>query len=218
MRLLVSGCTKTTKRMIGEHPDRLGILLTPSNGNREWWGESEVWACDNDCFNGLNAPAYLRMLAKVAGFKTRPAWVSCPDVVGDAAETLRRFAVWQPLLSEMGLSAAFVGQDGLTPAVVPWDRLSCFFVGGSTEWKLSDAAAALSLEAHERGKLVHFGRVNTLRRIEYIARRARDGQAWCDSFDGTGFSAFGDKRIPAGIRWVDESMADRQLVMWGGNA
>ena len=51
--------------------------LGPGNHFGEWWGEGTVWACDNDCFNGLDASAYLRMLAKVAGYRTRPAWVAC---------------------------------------------------------------------------------------------------------------------------------------------
>lgn len=218
MRLLVSGCTSSTKRLHAERPDRLGVLLTPSNGNREWWGEDMAWACDNDCFNGLNVPAYLRMLAKVATFKSRPAWVSCPDVVGDAVETLRRFNLWQPMLAELGMATAFVGQDGLRLGDIPWDRLTCFFVGGSTEWKLSDEAGRFTREAHDRGKLVHYGRVNTMRRIVWIGRGMRDGRLWCDTIDGTGFSAFGDKRIPAGVRWIDGALADKQGVMFGGAA
>lgn len=203
---------------MAERPDRLGVLLTPSNGNRCWWDAGTVWACDNDCFGGLDAPAFLRMLAKVAGIPHRPAWVSCPDVVGDAAETLRRFAAWQSLLAELGLPAAFVGQDGLRVEDVPWDQMACFFVGGSTAWKVGDEAAAITLEAHARGKLVHYGRVNTLRRITWLGRGMRDGRLWCDTFDGTGFSAYGDKRIPSGIRWIDAAVSDKQQVMFGGAA
>lgn len=177
-----------------------------------------AWACDNDCFRGLDAPAYLRMLAKVSAFRSRPAWVSCPDVVCDPKETRRRFEAWHPVLAELGLKAAFVGQDGVRAADVPWERVACFFVGGSTDWKLGNEAAALSLEAHERGKLVHYGRVNTLRRIMWLGRGMRDGLLWCDTFDGTGFSAYGDKRIPAGVRWIDAAMSDRQQVMFGGAA
>jgi hypothetical protein len=60
--------------------------------------------------------------------------------------------------------------------------------------------------------------VNTLRRIVYIARRMRDGAAWCDTIDGTGFSAYGDKRIPKAVEWIDRALADRQRVMFGGQA
>lgn len=210
MRLLVSGCTSSTKRLMAVRPDRLGVLLTPSNGNREWWGAGCVWACDNDCFRGLDGPAYLRMVARVLRFRTRPAWVACPDVVAGADETRRRFGVWRPLLAELGLSAAYVAQDGETAAGVPWGEASALFIGGSTAWKESVAAARLAAEAHARGLSVHWGRVNTLRRLSLIARDMLAGGGWCDTFDGTGFSAYGDKRIPLAIRWIDRVLADRQ--------
>lgn len=217
----MSGCTTTTKRMMADRPDRFGVLLTPSNGNREWWDGSVMWACDNDYFRDIPEPEkranFLRMLAKVIRCRTRPAWVSLPDAVGDAGETLRRFTVWQPLVAELGLPAALVSQDGLRTEQVPWDSLACLFVGGSTQWKCSDESMALTLEAHARGKLVHFGRVNTQRRITFIARQMRDGLAWCDTFDGTGFSAYGDKRMPKAVEWVDRAMNDKQQVLWGGN-
>lgn len=177
-----------------------------------------VWACDNDCFRGLRPPAYLRMLAKVLSFKTRPAWVACPDVVADGVETLRWFCVWEPVLRQIGLPVALVLQDGMRSRDVPWGAVVCVFVGGSTAWKLGDEASRLTLEARARGKLVHYGRVNTLRRIRWLARGIRDGRLWCDTIDGTGFSRFGDKRIPAAVRWIDAALADRQRVLFGGVA
>ena len=46
----------------------------------------------------------------------------------------------------------------------------------------------------------------------------RDGRLWCDTFDGTGFSAFGDKRIPKAIEWIDRAMSCQQTVILGGTA
>ncbi len=218
MRILVSGTTASVSKFHAERPDRLGVLLTAEDGNGEWWEPGMAWACDNSCFKGLDAPAFLRLVARVLEFETRPLWIACPDVVADAAETLRRFDVWQPLLAEVGLPVALVGQDGLNLADVPWDRLDAVFIGGSTAWKVGDDAARLTLEAHDRGKLAHVGRVNSRKRILYFARRMRDGEAWVDTFDGSGWSAWGEARIPLGIRWIDESLADRQLVLCGGTA
>jgi hypothetical protein len=209
--LLVSGCTRTTKVMLGRRPDRFGVLLTPGNGNREWWDETVTLGVDNEWFRDMpeaeKRANFLRLLAKLQRHKHPPAWVSAPDCVGDAAETLRRFGAWEPLLRELGLSVALVSQDGLRPEQVPWDRIACLFVGGSTEWKLCDASLALTLEARGRGKLVHFGRVNTDLRITFIASRMKEGLCWCDTFDGTGFSAFGDKRMPKAVRWTDRALA-----------
>ena len=224
MRLLVSGCTVSAARLMKDRPDRLGVLLTPSNGNREWWGPRVCWAADNDCFRGLDPPAYMRMLARVLAFRTRPAWVVLPDVVADAEGTWALAAVWLPLLKSLGLPAALVLQDGQERLRrrayldAHWGDLAAVFVGGTTGWKLSDHAAALTLEARRRGKLVHWGRVNTARRIRWLGRGMRDGRLWCDTFDGTGFSAYGDKRIPSAVRWIDAALADRQGVLFGGTA
>lgn len=217
MRLLVSGCTTTVRRLMAERPDRVGVLVVPGAGNRVWWSDGEA-GCDNGCFGGLDAPAFLRMLAKVKASGVRHLWVTAPDVVGDAVETRRRFDVWEPMLRELGLSVAFVGQDGLIEDMVPWDRMDAFFVGGSTAWKLSDDAMRFTLAAHDRGKLVHVGRVNSRRRILYLGRARRDGRGWCDTLDGGSAAQWGETNIPKLVRWIDESLTCRQRVMFGGNA
>lgn len=121
------------------------------------------------------------------------------------------------------MPVAWVMQDGFDR--MRWNRiasnyrdLAAVFVGGSTEWKLSDGAARCTLEAHAAGLLVHWGRVNTMRRIAYLCRGMRDGRLWCDTFDGTGFSAFGDKRIHKAIAWIDRGLACRQKILFGGVA
>jgi len=204
--------------MLAERPDRIGCLLTPSDGNAEWWPRGTAWAADNDCFKGLDAAKYLRLLARLLSFKSRPLWVSAPDVVGGANETLRRFAVWGPAVRELGLPVALVGQDGMTANAIPWAELDAIFIGGSTAWKVGDDAAAITLEAHRRGKLTHYGRVNSKQRIVWLARGQRDGRLWCDTIDGSGWSKFAEARLPLAVKWIDEGLRDRQLVMFGGTA
>jgi hypothetical protein len=188
--------------------------MTPRNGNRIPTAEvtGTVWAADNDCFQGFHAPRFLRFLAKIVDSGSRPLWVAAPDVVGDANATLRHFGVWEPLIRSLGLRVALVGQDGLRAADVPWDRLDGFFVGGSTAWKLGDDAAFLIREAKGRGKTVHAGRVNSLRRIAYFQPLG------VDTFDGTGFSAWGDKRIALAVKWIDRVQRSGQRTLFGGNA
>lgn len=220
MRLLVSGCTDGAAAWMARRPDRLGVLMTPRAGNRIGWADrlGVPWAADNDCFQGLHAPRFLRFLAKVVESGSRPLWVACPDVVADAAATWARYLVWSPVIRALGLPVAVVLQDGAErikyryPLRAEWPDLAAVFVGGSTAWKLSDAAAGLIREAKEAGKLVHVGRVNSRRRIEHFARIG------IDTFDGTGFSAWGDKRIGLAVRWIDRAVNRRQLVMFGGNA
>jgi hypothetical protein len=226
MRLLVTGCTRTVERLAKDRPDRLGVLYTPAAGNSiEWAGKRGLpWACDNSCFGGLDAPKWLRFLANLAAFETRPLWVACPDAVADAGKTQEMWCVWQPVLTSLALPIAFVLQDGIErmkwrpQLTLAWDQITAVFVGGSTEFKVGDDAARLSLEAHQRGKLVHFGRVNSWTRIVYLARRMRDGELWCDSIDGSGWSRWGDINIPKAIRWIDQAMSDKQQVLFGGIA
>lgn len=193
MILLVSGATLSGRRYLG-HPD-FGWLKTPANGNAiATITESRVlWACDNDCFKRLNRPKYLRMLRAVSG-QPRLLWVACPDVVADARATLLRFALWQPSLSYRDVPIAFVAQDGQESLPVPWDAIRCLFIGGSTAWKEGPHAAALIHAAHDRGKWVHVGRVNTLRRYWLFSSLP------VDSIDGTCFSKWPDKYIPWMLR------------------
>jgi len=119
-----------------------------------------------------------------------------PDVVGDAEATLKRSMPWLAYIRELGFPAALVAQDGLEAMEVPWDDFDVLFIGGSTDWKLSDHAHALTLEAKRRGKWVHMGRVNSQVRLR---RAALTG---CDSADGT-FIAFGpDVNLPRVLGWL----------------
>jgi hypothetical protein len=95
-----------------------------------------------------------------------------------------------------GLPVAMVAQDGLERFDVPWPWFDVLFLGGSTGWKLGPHARALAAEATARGKLVHMGRVNSLRRLRYAA------EIGCTSADGT-FISFGpDRRLPEALGWL----------------
>src|SRR5262249_31149779 len=149
---------------------QLGVLLTPRACNRlsRHAAASTVWACDNSAYSHFSPARFCRLLSKAAllpGCK----FVTAPDVVGDCRQTRLRFETWQPVMAELGLPVAYVGQDGAEECDLPWGRMQALFIGGSTEWKESRAARELCHEAKKRGKWVHVGRVNTRRRVE-IAR------------------------------------------------
>lgn len=214
---MVSGCTKSVARFQAERPDRIGVLVVPEAGNKLPLAPT-VYAADNGCFGGLNEPAFLRMVAKLVGHPHRPLWVASPDAVADPEATAARYVVWGPVLRSLGLPVAFVMQDGcermrhyypLRSAMLGGD-LAAVFVGGSTAWKLSPEAFRLTLEAHKAGLLVHFGRVNTSRRIREIMLMHRSGLGWCDTIDGGSAVRWGDTNIPKLIRWMDEAAGDRQ--------
>jgi len=195
MRLLVSGATASNRRYL-DHP-YIGWLKTPSNRNSitSIVRADVPWACDNDCFVKLKRRDYLAMLRQLkTANRSRLLFVTAPDVVADAAATLARFRLWQPALAYLDLPIALVAQDGQEDLPVPWGQIACLFIGGSTRWKLGAHAERLIYEAHERGKHVHVGRVNTLRRMWLFSSLP------VDSFDGTCFSKWPDKFIPWMLR------------------
>ncbi len=148
------------------------------------------------------------MLDKIEG-QPGCLWVACPDVVADAAATFDLFQQWQPRLKGRDLPVALVAQDGLEKLRVPWSKLEALFIGGSTAWKEGDAARKLALKAKSKGKLVHMGRVNSLRRIRLAAAFG------CDSIDGSGFSMFPDARLSKGLRWIEQSLTEQHPVKAG---
>ncbi len=189
MRILVSGNTKTTGQLALKWPSYLGLLTTPMNRNSigsKAWSRLPI-AIDNGAFSpgGFDEKKFVQLLRKAeANGDGRILWAVAPDVVGNAAATYRMFPWWALEIRAHRLPVAFVlqdGQDGL-----PLPDADCYFIGGSTAFKLSEAACDLASEAKRRGKLLHMGRCNSIRRLEYAYHLG------CDSVDGSGYSRFGD--------------------------
>lgn len=133
-------------------------------------------------------------------------WMTVPDVPFDARATLRRFADWAGLVSHLPL--AYCVQDGAGDVGIPWDwpNLTCLFMAGSTEYKLSAEMADICREGKRRGLWIHGGRVNSRRRIRYML-----GLECVDSIDGTGFDKFRDTHLEWGLS--EASANSYQLVL-----
>lgn len=170
---------------LDEYKAHFGLLTTPRSGHtpRTAVNLGVPWAMDNDAFSGFNAEAFLKMMRRYQGIQGCK-WVAVPDVVGDAKSTLKRFYQWQPAVTYFGFSSALVAQDGLEDLPIPWDKFTCLFIGGSTEWKLGAVAAGIIREAKRREKWIHMGRVNSAIRVRYT--QLLD----CDSSDGSGYARF----------------------------
>lgn len=210
MRLLVSGTTRTVAGLASRWPHLLGHLLTPRNRNSvsSLLATGLPWAADNGAFSGFDPDTFRAYLRRIT-LAPRCLFVVVPDRVGDAAVTLELFGEWALPVRATGQPVAFVGQDGAEGMALPWDDFDAWFIGGSTEWKLSGASAALAAEAKRRGKWVHMGRVNSLKRM----RIAYD--MGCDSVDGTSASMFGDTYIPQYCGWLEAIHA--QPSLFGGS-
>jgi hypothetical protein len=184
------------------HP-LIGQLMRPGNGNVPFL---DVWAADNGAYAGFDAEPFVAMLERLRAF-AGCRWVACPDVVGDAAATLRLFAEWAPRIRELGYRVAWVAQDGATPQTAPWADLDCVFIGGSTAWKLSRESLALCEAAKRRGKWLHVGRVNRQRRTRWAF------DAGADSIDGTGFSRWPDTLLPGAVRYLERLQSQGRLFV-----
>jgi hypothetical protein len=209
MMILVSGATATFRRFA--HHGCFGVLKTPNGGNdpRVIASLGLPWACDNGCGptkSGRSAwsPCRFRAMVRdvVAVDRSRLLWVAIPDVLGDWRATRGRFDEWQPHVASFGLPVAYVAQDGCEDTDTPWRRFVALFVGGSTDWKMSSSVVSLVAEARARGKFVHFGRVNSRKRL----RHARE--IGCDTIDGTSISTWPDVFFPRMLRWSREAERD----------
>lgn len=205
MILFVSGATKYPRS------ETVGHLIVPKQWNDPATLGLDVTqhAFDNGCFTGLDEGAFIRMLQAYQpyqGYQTC-RFVTAPDVVADAASTLRRWPFWSRLIRGLGWPVAFVAQDGITSERVPWDEMAALFIGGSTEFKESEAARSLCAYAKARGLWVHWGRVNGKRRYELAVK------AGADSIDGTGFSWYPDTRIPMVDEWQTEIQQQPELSL-----
>ena len=194
--IYLSGCLPSKPDIKQQLKDNgVGILLTPFSQRNldtpEW-----VWAADNGCFaSRWDENTWHDWLT------TRPnphtsLFAVVPDIVGNPTETLKRWNHYRQTVTNHGYKPAFVLQDGATNTQIPWDELDALFIGGTTQYKLSDQAKQHVAEAKRRNKWVHMGRVNSQRRIEIAY------QWGCDSADGT-FLAFGpDINTPKLIKMI----------------
>ena len=176
----------------------LGQIVTPAAGNRLLLGVD--WCADNAVFANHypGDDAYLAWLDSRSWAAHRCAFAVAPDVVGDAAATLRRSAPMLPRLRNAGYPAALVAQNGLEHLPVPWDEFDVLFLGGDTDWKLGQHARRLTADAKARGKWVHMGRVNSRRRLQIAAHMG------CDSADGTYLAHAPDQNLTRLLDWLNE--------------
>lgn len=188
------------------HP-KLGRLVQPRHYSRvrDTAERGVPWAADNDAFNGgVDTAKFLKMLEAISGVPGC-RFVAVPDVVADAAATLREFDRWLPCLLDYDMPLAFVLQDGITPCAIPWEWIDAVFIGGSDSFKLGEQARLIVVEAQARGKWVHMGRVNTKRRVAYAR------EIGCDSIDGTKWVRWRDTYLREGLSLVSAPSALRPV-------
>lgn len=195
------------EKLIGLRDD-LGVMENPDSGN-VYDRTLGPWAVENACFSkgsDFALPRYLARLDALHPYRATCLFAPAPDVVGDATATWARSRDVLPAIRDRGFKAALVAQDGIERQTVEWGALDVLFLGGSTKFKLSHHARELVTAAHDKGKYVHMGRVNSERRFVTAFN-------WgCDSVDGT-FLAFGpDINTPQLIGWLDRAQKAPGLI------
>ena len=187
MMILVSGATTTVRRLA--HPN-VGAFFVPAARNvpEATLLPGMLWAADNGAFTAFNEEAFLRMLDRLHG-TPNCLFVAAPDKVANAVETLHLFRIWEPIIHRYNFPVAFIGQDGLDLAQVPWQSCEAAFLGGTNKFKLGPVGRDFAAYARGLGKWVHMGRVNSLKRMTYA------DSIGCQSVDGRQWSAFAERYL-----------------------
>ena len=162
-------------RLIKYQEAGIGVILSGRGTVDEKW---PYWAMDNGCFSAGNDWNENSWFAWISKMPKTAMWLTIPDALGDAEETFQLSKRWIPILKDFGVPLAFVGQDGMNENIVPWSDIDCLFIGGTTDWKLSQGPKWV-IEAKSRGLATHAGRVNSWSRYRLFA------EVGCDSADGT---------------------------------
>ena len=194
---------------IDDHTDRwkqyhddllpLGMIVQPKTFREGYMGRAGLYrwvAIDNGRFTEAGRrlfclQEYARMIRdglEAAG--NNLLFATAPDVPFDWHATLKLSRPWLRRIRRLGCPAALVAQEGMTPDDIPWDEFDCLFIGGDDAFKESDLIRSACSEAKRRGKWVHMGRVNGLRRLlvaldfgvdsvdgTYLLHEARKGRA-----------------------------------------
>ncbi len=162
----------------GELPEHFGgVLTTPGHrGVLSAIAGGSAWAADNQAFTqGFDPDVFFPWLEKMQQYRDTCLFVACPDTVGDYQETRKLWEHWRPQFSDWPL--AYVGQDGEID--IP-DNASALFLGGTTDWKMSEDASNLIRIAAGRGLHVHIGRVNWGKRYRHFRQMHGSEKFTCD--------------------------------------
>lgn len=190
-------------KWLDDVPSCFGVINTPDNLRKTILraiSSGRKWAFDNAAFTGrFDLDKWIACMRKMSDHRDSCLFVVCPDVVGDAKETLSSYDMHKGIIKELGYKIAFACQDGQENYDIPED-CDAVFIGGTTKWKLSKYARDSISYAQRNGKHVHVGRVNTLRRIGYFKSLG------VDSVDGTHVVYKPTERMTQLIAWMHQEI------------
>lgn len=168
--------------LAGKYERKVGMMLSPAT---KWHKAHSFlpYAIDNGIYADTMAgrtwtfEPFLKLLNKAKQSAVDPEFIVVPDVLFDAEQTKKQFAVYQRKLKTLGFNfrLAMAVQDGMDPSDVPSKDVVAF-IGGTTKFKHQRTADFVAA-----GFDVHVGRVNTLKRLIWASHMG------CKSIDGSGW-------------------------------
>lgn len=166
-----------------------------------------LWILDNAAYsNKFDKNVWIKRLNDYLPYQNACIGIVVPDKVADYKTTLELFRQYSNIPREMGYRIAFVTQDGLLIGKIPWNCFDTLFVGGTNQHKLKESMPII-LEAIERKKWVHIGRVNSI---------ARMMQFWiANSWDGTELSfnpSRGSRNMGRAVRLIRMMKLQQKLI------
>lgn len=184
MRLMLDQSLNQIHELI----DKTGLdilqLRTPLT---QYKSGSIPYGLDNGAFTRFRTKQFTRMAAHAIE-DDNCLWIAVPDYPMCAYSTIGLFRHWEKVIQG---KRAFVLQNDIDrySSLIPWDKIVAVFVGGDDRFKESSTAVELAKEARDRGKWIHVGRVNTVRRLDFW-------EPYADSVDGSGIARFDHMRKP----------------------
>lgn len=205
MKFLLDTNPPDVMRLVAEYPDYVaGQLICPAHTRTNWGG---VFALDNSAFVRFEPKKFAALQQRSAAHAGKCLFVTCPDVVGNMRRTLELWRNRERF--SFGLELCLVLQNGAEDLDIPWHETRAVFVGGVDPWKESAACRDLIKTAKALGSHVHCGRVNQIKRFEYMA------ELGCDTCDGSGVARFGFHQL---LQIVSETNGRQQRTLFAENA
>lgn len=164
-------------------------LRTPLTRYRACTFNHIQYGLDNGAFTDFNEVAWRTMVGEGLADELC-LWIAMPDIVGDWDTTLEQFWHYQESTKTPPEKSAIVLQDNLILDQIPWDDITCIFLGGTDLFKKSHLAFEAVLQAKAKKKWVHVGRVNTRKNVA----RWFD---FADTIDGSGIARFDHQLLEA---------------------
>ena len=202
MKIFVSDSGNVDRRQYCQD-NKIGLLMSPHYATIPKNPKDHDIFIDNGAFSKWDKLAFYRLLDRIEAAGIIPYGVVIPDVVGRAAESLKRSAEHIDFLN--GFNLYFAVQDGMKECdIKPFlDKISGIFIGGSIHWKWSTAHLWIKY-AHENGLKAHIGRVGTPKAYSMAA------SICADSVDGS--NPMRNRKLEIIPKWRDDYAKQKNII------